>query len=151
MVPGPGPGAVAVRGPRRVNTVLAAVREFLRYAVSAGEVSGHVLTQLYEVGDARGLPAEVRGEDSGLVTYLRARHRLSVPDEPMAPASDEEIVELLRACRSARDRLIVLLLGMAGLRRGEVAGLRREDVHFMADSTTLGCLVAGLTCTWCGA
>jgi integrase/recombinase XerD len=29
-------------------------------------------------------------------------------------ASDEEIVALLRGCRSARDRLIVLLLARAG-------------------------------------
>jgi len=32
----PGPGAKAVRGPRRVNTVLAAVREFLKHQVIAG-------------------------------------------------------------------------------------------------------------------
>jgi integrase len=57
-------------------------------------------------------------------------------------ASDEAIVALLRACRSARDRLIVLLLARAGLRRGELCGLRRGDVHLLADSRALGCEVA---------
>ena len=60
----------------------------------------------------------------------------------MDRAVDEEIVALLRACRSARDRLIVLLMARAGLRRGEVCGLRRSDVHLLADSRPLGCEVA---------
>jgi integrase/recombinase XerD len=100
----PGPGAAPVRGPRRVNTVLAAVREFLRYGVTTGEVPGHVLGQLYEVGDARDLPAEVRGEEFGVASYVKARHRLPVPDEPVTPATDEEILALLRACRCRRRR-----------------------------------------------
>jgi integrase/recombinase XerD len=54
-------------------------------------------------------------------------------------ASDEEIVALLKACLSARDRLIVLLMARAGLRCGEMCGLRRSDVHLLADSRPLGC------------
>jgi integrase/recombinase XerD len=46
---------------------------------------------------------------------------------------------VVKACRSARDRLLVLLLARAGLRRGEVVGLRRADVHFLSDSSALGC------------
>lgn len=42
-------------------------------------------------------------------------------------------------CRSARDRLIVLLHGRVGLRRGQVAGLRRGDCHLLPDSRALGC------------
>ena len=53
-----------------------------------------------------------------------------------------EIVALLRACLSARDRLIVLLMARAGLRRGELCGLRRSDVHLLADSRPLGCEIA---------
>jgi integrase len=57
-------------------------------------------------------------------------------------ASDAEITALLGACLSARDRLVVLLMARAGLRRGEVCGLRRSDVHLLADSRRLGCEVA---------
>ena len=53
------------------------------------------------------------------------------------------MLELLRACRSARDRFIVLALWRTGLRRGELAGLRREDVHFVPDAARLGCGVKG--------
>jgi integrase/recombinase XerD len=73
---------------------------------------------------------------------LRARHRLQEPETRVDRASDAGIVALLRACRPARDRLIVLLMARAGLRRGELCGLRRSDVHLLADSRPLGCEVA---------
>jgi integrase len=73
---------------------------------------------------------------------MRARHRVHEPQRDVDRAADEEIVALLRACRSARDRLIVLLMARAGLRRGEVCGLRRSDVHLLLDSRPLGCEVA---------
>lgn len=56
-------------------------------------------------------------------------------------AADDEVLALLRACRCARDRFIVIAMARAGLRRGEVAGTRREDVHFVLDASSLGCLV----------
>ncbi|MFI1286538.1 hypothetical protein ACH4U5_38300 [Streptomyces sp. NPDC020858] len=34
----------------------------------------------------------------------------------------------MQCCRSARDRLVVLLLGRVGLRRGQAAALRHSDV-----------------------
>ena len=70
---------------------------------------------------------------------MRARHRVHEPQAQAGRASDEQIVALLQACLSARDRLIVLLMARAGLRRGELCGLRRSDVHLLADSRPLGC------------
>jgi integrase/recombinase XerD len=138
-----GPGARAVRGPRRINAVLAAVRGFLAFAVDAGEAPVAVLRQLYELADSRSLPAEARGEDGAWRLRMRARHRVQVPTDRVERASDDEAVALLRACRSARDRLLVLLLCRAGLRRSEAVGLRREDIHFLVDSSGLGCSFPG--------
>lgn len=132
-----------VRGERRVNQVLVAVRAFLRFAVSVGEAPASIIPQLYELADSRDLPAEARPEHGGLTYRLAAHHRLTEPQWPPRRASDEEIVALVAACRSARDRLIVLLMARAGLRRGEVAGLRRSDVHLLPDNAPTGCRVSG--------
>jgi integrase/recombinase XerD len=137
-----GPGAIPARGARRVNGVLTAVRGMVVHAVAAGQASGDLVALVYEVADDRDLPGAARGEDGRMGWRMRARHRLHEPETPVDRASDEEIVALLGACLSARDRLIVLLMARAGLRRGEVCGLRRSDVHLLADSRPLGCEVA---------
>jgi len=137
-----GPGAAPARCAGRINGVLTAVRGMVVHAVAAGQGSAGLVPLLYEVADDRDLPDVARGEDGRMGWRMRARHRLREPETPVARASDEQIVALLRACRSARDRLLVLVMARAGLRRGEVCGLRRGDVHLLADSRALGCEVA---------
>jgi integrase/recombinase XerD len=137
-----GPGVPPARSARRINGVLTAVRSMAVHAVAAGQAGGDLLPLLYEVADDRDLPAAARDTDGRMAWRLRARHRLHEPETPVGRASDEQIVALLRACRLARDRLIVLLMARAGLRRGELCGLRRSDVHLLADSRPLGCEVA---------
>lgn len=137
-----GPGVRPARSARRVNAVLAAVRGMVVHAVAEGTAPGHLVQVLYEVADDRDLPEVARAEDGGTGWRMRARHRLHEPSTPVDRASDEDVVAVLRGCRSARDRLIVLLMARAGLRRGEVLGLRRSDVHMLTDSTALGCPIA---------
>ena len=137
-----GPGSTPARGARRVNGVLTAVRGMVVHAVAAGQAGGDLVALLYEVADDRDLPGAARGEDGRMGWRMRARHRVHEPQAPVDRASDEQIVALLRACLSARDRLIVLLMARAGLRRGELCGLRRSDVHLLADSRPLGCEIA---------
>jgi integrase/recombinase XerD len=136
-----GPGAEPVRGARRINGVLTAVRGFIAHAVSSGQAPAGLLPLIYELADVGDLPEQARGEDGRMAWRMRARHRLHEPEPMVERASDEEIIALLRACRSARDRLIVLLMARAGLRRGELCGLRRSDVHLLPDSRMLGCEV----------
>ncbi len=137
-----GPGAAPARCPSRINGVLAAVRGMVVHAVAAGQAPAGLVPLLYEVADDRDLPDAARGEDGRMAWRMRARHRLREPETPVDRASDAEIVALVRACHSARDRLIVLLMARAGLRRGELCGLRRGDVHLLVDSRPLGCGVA---------
>lgn len=138
-----GRGAKAVRGEGRINQVLTAVRGFLSFAVVNREAPGWVLGQIYELADSRDLPLEARDENVGLFYRLRARHHLQEPLTAVDRASDEEIVALFAACLSARDRLIVLLLSRAGLRRSETAGLRRSDLHLLPANETSGCAIEG--------
>lgn len=142
-VPLAGPGVGDVRGPGRINRILSVVRGFIRHAVVTGEVPGEVLAALYDITDDRHLPVEVRGEASGLRYAARPRHRLSETQTAVDRASDAEVLGLLRACRSARDRFIVMAMARAGLRSGEVTGLRREDLHLVVDAAALGCVVPG--------
>lgn len=139
----PGPGAAVVRHERQINKILTAVRGMLTFAVSVEEAPSAVVGQLYEVADAWDLPVAARGERGGLRYRLGVQHRLQEPDDPVDRASDEEIVALFRACRNTRDRLLILLLGRAGLRRGQAAGLRRQDCHLVADARALGCALQG--------
>ncbi len=136
-----GPGHQVVRGPRRINGVLTAVRGFVAHAVTAGNAPGLLLPMIYELADDRDLPDQARGETHAMAWRMRARHRLHEPDADVDRATDGEIVALVGACRSARDRLIILLMARAGLRRSELCGLRRSDVHLLADSQLLGCAV----------
>lgn len=139
---GAGTAAGVVRGPRRVNVILAAVREFFRHAVAAGLVAEPVLAMLFDVVEDRDLPVELRGE-RGVRLRARPRHRLAEPERVADGVADDEVLALLRACGSARDRFIVLCMWRAGHRRGELAGTRLEDVHFVPDATGLGCRVRG--------
>ena len=136
-----GPGAAPARGARRVNAVLTAVRGMTVHAVAEGTAPGRLVPVLYEVADDRDLPGEARAGDGRMSWRMRARHRACEVDAPVTRAAEPDIAALVAACASARDRLIVLLLARAGLRRGEAAGLRRSDVHLLADSRALGCAV----------
>jgi integrase/recombinase XerD len=137
-----GPGGPAVRGPSRINTVLAAVREFCKHLVAARALPGSTLDALYRVVDDRDLPDEVRGEHTGLRFYLRPRHHVPRAASGVTGATEEEAAALVRACLNARDRLIVALAVRAGMRRGEIAGLRLEDVHLTLGRRA-GCQVEG--------
>jgi integrase len=141
----PGSGRGAVRSPGRINHVLAAVRELYCHAVAAGELDAGVLGLLFEIGDDRFLPAELKPEGSGLRYRARPRHVQRVRRRPRpASVSHGEVEELLRCCRSWRDRFLLVLLWFGGLRIGEALGLRRSDLHLAGGSArALGCAVPG--------
>ena len=106
---------------------------FRAFAVDQGDARQEVMRQLYELDDSRSLPAEARGKDGAWRLRMRARHHVQVPKTRTSRASDEEAVALL----------LVLVLCRAGLRRSESVGLRRTDIHFLPDSSGLGCDFSG--------
>jgi len=125
-----------VRGPRRVNAIMAAVRSFFRHAAAVGQLDPQALGVVYESFYSYPVNEAERGAHR---PRARARHRLSEPRSPIVNAEGEDIVGLIRASRNARDRLIVIAMWRMGLRRGELAGLRRSDIHFVPDASQLGC------------
>ncbi|MBF6216164.1 tyrosine-type recombinase/integrase [Nocardia puris] len=139
----PGPGAAPVRQSARINKILTATRGFLSFAVVTKQAPAAVLEQIYEIGSTLELPMQAQGESTTLRYRMRARHGLHEPAPVVDRATDAEIVAMFGACRSARDRLIVLLLARAGLRRGEAAGLRRSDLHLLPDNAVHECVIEG--------
>lgn len=132
------------RSAGRINHVLAVVREFVKHQVGHGQLDARVLAALYEVGDDRFLPAELRAEDGGLRYRVRPRHRLRAerPGRERV-ATQQEWEALLLAARCWRDRFLLVLLWFSGLRIGEALGLRRSDLHLMESATALGCPTTG--------
>ena len=72
-----GPGGAPVRGARRVNAVLTAVRGMVVHAVAAGQAPAGLVALLYELADDRDLPEQARGEDG----------RMALADAGPAPAA----------------------------------------------------------------
>jgi hypothetical protein len=89
-----GPGRAPVRGARRVNAVLSAVRGFVAHAVSTEQTPGDLMAMLYELAGDSDLPDQARGEGARMAWRTRARHRLRQPETAGDRASDEEIVAL---------------------------------------------------------
>ena len=139
-----GAGRGRVRSGKRINHILTAVRECYKHAVADGMVAASVLAMLYEMGDDRYLPAELRPEGSGLRYRARPRHvqRSRRPAPPVA-VRQAEVEALVRACHCWRDRLLIVLLWFCGLRIGEALGLRRSDLHLTASARALGCQIPG--------
>ncbi len=139
-----GRGYGQVRSPGRINHVLSVIREFYKHAVAHRQVSASVIAALYEVGDDRFLPAELRAEDGALRYRVRPRHQLRAGAAGQVQACElSEWEALLRAAGCWRDRFLLVLLWFSGLRIGEALGLRRSDMHLMGSATELGCRVAG--------
>lgn len=139
-----GSGQGQVRSPGRINHILAAVRELYKHAVADRALNASVLALLFEVGDDRHLPADLRPEGSGLRYLARPRHvqRSRRAGRPV-PVRREEVEVLVQAARSWRDRFLLVLLWFCGLRVGEALGLRRSDLHLVPAAAALGCAVPG--------
>ena len=136
--------------PWRIN-VLTAVRGMVVHAVSTGEGRAGLVPLLYEVADDRDLaaPEPGRGRPHGVAGASPARPQQREPETAVDRASDEEIVALLRACRSARDRLIVLLMARAGCVAARRGGCAAVTCTCWWTRGGWGARSPGRICTWC--
>ncbi|MGO9928254.1 MAG: tyrosine-type recombinase/integrase, partial [Mycobacterium sp.] len=67
--------------------------------------------------------------------------KLHVPCQAPRTLEPGQIVAVLAATEHLRDRFLLSLLAETGI--GEALGLRREDMHLLPDSRSLGCAVVG--------
>ncbi len=138
------PTQVHYRDKRTANAILTTVTQFLRFCSLLGPVSTDLAALLTEPKQLRYMPASYDiGEDGqhATVEARTIRFKVSVPGYEYL--TDEEISRLIEQASHARDRFLLFLLAVTGIRIGEALGLRREDMHLLANSKSLGCQVAG--------
>ena len=125
-----GRGAGSRREGGRINGMLHAVRGLYRFGVTERVLPQSLLGVLYEVGDGPLLPMSLSG-GRGLRMPARVRHsKRQKTAPPVEAASVDEWAALLWAATRWRDRFLLLLPWVLGMRIGAVLGMRRSDLHF---------------------
>ncbi len=132
------------RGPKTVNLTITAVLEFLRYCNRRGWVDAVVVDRLVVPRRIGFVPPGFDPGENGQFRFKRVKElRAREEEEPPPTLTEEQVAATISATRSARDRFMIALLNGTGLRVGEALGLRRSDIHFLPDSTALGCELPG--------
>lgn len=90
-----GPGLPDVRGDSRINTVLAAVREFYKHLVATRAVPASTLDALYRIVDDRDLPDDIRGESATLRYRMSPHHRIPLGDKGIKRAAAQHVNQQL--------------------------------------------------------
>lgn len=139
-----GKGPARYRLPATADAVMGSVCELLRFCALHDLVDPAVAARLYESRFLRFLPPGLEAGENGQRRTVRSRVlKFSVPEAPFEFVEPERVEELVAAAGNTRDRFLVTLVAMTGMRIGETLGLHREDMHFLADSRLLGCAIAG--------
>lgn len=141
LVTRPGRGVGQPRGCGRINHILVSMREMYKSALAHGVIGEETMAALFVMGQ---VPDPGISERPVRRFAVRPRHvlRAEQPGE-VNPVSREEFNALMRVTQNWRDRLLLVLMRHAGLRRGEAVLLLEEDVHFMFDARELGCARPG--------
>jgi integrase/recombinase XerD len=135
---------VRFRLPGSADAVLGTMTEFLGFGVRHGWVSVELVLALSHPKQLRFLPPGFSAGEGGQFREVRARTLKFRGDDPGLEFFTAEQVELMiRLARNARDRFLIVLMRATGMRIGETLGLRREDLHLLPDSRSLGCFHRG--------
>ncbi len=137
-------GAPRFRSKMTANQIMTSVCEFLRFGVRYGWVSPAIVGQLTEPKFLSFVPPGFDPGEDGQFRSVRAKEiRFTVGREPHKLFTHEQFALLVAAATNARDRFFVAVAGATAMRIGETLGLRREDLHLLGSSRSLGCAVPG--------
>jgi integrase/recombinase XerD len=126
------------------NAVMTVVCELLRFGAAHKWVPMEVALAVSEpkflTHPAPGFDIGERGQ----FRRIQARTiKFAVPRGGYKWLTDDQLTQLVSTPTNARDRFLITLMAVTGVRIGEALGLRREDMHFMARSDALGCQLPG--------
>jgi integrase/recombinase XerD len=141
LVSRPGRGVGRPRSAGRINHILVSVREMYRSARAHGLVGDDAIEALFVMG----VVPDVGVSERPVQRFaLRPRHVLRAEEQGgVLPVSRGEFTALMAVTHCWRDRLLLVLMRHAGLRRGEAVNLLEEDLHLMRDARELGCSRSG--------
>ncbi len=125
--------------------MLGTVCEFLRFCANQGlGVPVEVARRFYEPRYLTHPPAGFEAGEDGQFRTVRSRLlAFTSAEEPYAFVDPALVPVLVDAAGNPRDRFLVALLGVTGMRIGEALGLHRCDMHLLGDSRLLGCPIPG--------
>lgn len=138
------PTEPATRSKGTANAILTSVCQFIRFCTLMGYSPPELRSLLSEPKQLRFLPVGFDPGEEGQHTTVNARRikfKVAVPGYEYL--TDDEIHQILSRTTHARDRFLISLMVVSGIRIGEALGLRREDMHLLASAKMLGCSVAG--------
>lgn len=132
------------RSNKTINAILTTVCEFLRFASLRGWYPLDLAQQLSQRKYLRRSPLGFDfGENDEFRTVRSSPLRMAEIDTPPNTDTPQQISAVIAALPRVRDRLLLVILIESGMRIGEALGLHRQDMHFLASNTTLGCNLRG--------
>lgn len=137
-------GQLKPRKPGTVNAWMTAVVEFYKWAEAAAVIDRSLSGLVYE---PRYIAAGMYGGEQGRIRQVKVPELHAGQKDEAQPIEWIECPQtraaLLGLSLPARDRFLVDLLFFTGLRVGEALALFRQDLHFLAENSSLGCPVRG--------
>ncbi len=122
-------GIEAIRSESTVNRMITGVTQFYEYHIANKTVD-------FKQFDRFHLPYGITNRSSkGLLTGIAKTKpvrqklvKLKGKKKFAGCLTDEQVEVLVNACNRLRDKLIILMLNGTGMRKGEILGLKHEDV-----------------------
>ena len=115
------------RKPSTINTIVAAVTAFRVYHARTGTMASQIQYQL-QIEPGRPYKPFLHHITRGSPIRTRIVKLKTHPPIPRT-LSDDELKQVIAACRRLRDKLLVRLLAETGMRIGQALGLRHSDIR----------------------
>ena len=123
----------AKKAERSINRAITAITGFYEYHIANRTVDFKQFDRFYmPMGLAK------KGLLTGIAKSKPTRQKLVKLKEPKkfpGCLTDKQIETLVDACHRLRDKLIILMLNGTGMRKGELLGLKHEDIGDFGDNS----------------
>jgi site-specific recombinase XerD len=117
----------AIRSEKTVNHAMTAVHTFYEFHLHLGNVGSDKRFSRFNIP----IGSQYKSFLTGIAKAKPRRKsllKLKEPKQFVGCLTSDEVKQLVAACNHKRDKLIILMLYETGIRKGELLGLRHEDI-----------------------